>query len=305
MLNGGYIFHDRVPGQSGGRTVLDFYACTHVRATRDEWVRRIAAGLVSREGRVLTAGDLVAEGDHLQYSRPPWDEPDVPLDAPVLYEDPDCLIFHKPAGLPVLPGAGCQDNTLLALAQRRFGPDVRPVHRLDTGTSGAVAFARSTESARHLCQAFATRRVEKTYLARVVGSDLPERFSVAQPIGRVLYPPLGFVSGVAPDGKTASSHIEVLARDPGRNQAIVQVRIDTGRNQQIRIHLAWAGFPLAGDPLYGPGGHPRLPAPGEPPAKPGDGGFLLHAWKLVLPRRDGERWTTVAPPPDGLVAQKG
>ncbi len=302
MRNGGYTFRDRVPGRSDGMTVLDFYAGTYLRADREEWRRRIEAGLVARAGRILSAGDLVAACDSLEYSRPPWDEPDVPLDAPVLYEDADCLVFHKPAGLPVLPGAGCQDNTLLRLAQRRFGTDVRPVHRLDTGTSGAVAFARSTDAARLLCRAFAARRVEKTYLARVEGISLPDRFTVEEPIGRVPYPPLGYVSGVTPDGKPASTRVDVLLREVVRDESIVRVAIATGRNQQIRIHLAWAGHPLAGDPLYGPGGHPRLPAPGEAPAKPGDCGYQLHAWKLVLPRRDGERLVVIAPPPDGLIA---
>lgn len=304
MRNGGYTFLDRIPPDAEGTTVLDYYATRHMRADREEWRRRIEAGRVVRRGLPLGCDDGLREGDRLEYHRPPWDEPDVPLDAPLLHQDCDLLVFHKPAGLPVLPGAGCQDNTLLGVARRRFGPSARPVHRLDTGTSGAIAFARSAQSARHLCQAFASRQVCKTYLARVIGIDLPDRLTLDRPIGRVPYPPLGFVSGVAADGRPSLTEVEVLRREAESGESVVQVRIATGRSQQIRVHLAFAGFPLAGDRLYGPGGT-RPPIPGEACPKPGDGGYLLHSWKLVLPRRDGSVLAVVAPPPEGLRARDG
>mgnify|MGYP000908189408 CR=1 FL=1 len=300
MTNSGYTFVDRVRPQDDGRTVLAYYAGRHLRAARDEWRDRIEAGRVTRGGAVLGCDDRVRAGDRLEYRRPPWQEPDVPLDAPVLYRDDDVLVLHKPAGLPVLPGAGCQDRTLLALARRDFGDGVRTVHRLDRGTSGAIALALNADAARRLCAAFAKRKVAKTYLARLTGIDLPERFVIDAPIGRVSFPPLGFVSGVAADGRPAHTEVTVRLRDPETGESVAEVRITTGRSQQIRVHLAHAGYPLAGDPLYGPGGHPRLPGPGERPARPGDGGYLLHAWRLAFPARDGRPIEVVAPPPEGL-----
>jgi 23S rRNA pseudouridine1911/1915/1917 synthase len=300
LPNAGYTFVDLVPSGCDGICVLDYYARRHVRADRDQWSLRIESGRVTRDGRVLACQDMLHTGDRLEYSRPPWDEPDVPMEAPILHEDPDVVVFHKPAGLPVNPGSGCQDRTLLTLARSRFGPEIRSVHRLDTGTSGAVAFARSAVAARHLCAAFAARQVHKTYLAIVAGLGLPDKLVLDLPIGLVAYPPLGFVSGVSVDGRQAFSEVAVLRRDPASDQSLVQVIIATGRSQQIRVHLAWAGFPLAGDSLYGPGGT-RPPVAGKPVPKPGDGGFLLHAWKLSLPRRTStDRIEVVAAPPQAM-----
>jgi 23S rRNA pseudouridine1911/1915/1917 synthase len=284
-----------------GRTVLELYAQRHRRLKPEEWRRCIEAGLVTRAGATLRCDDPVGDGDRLEYRRPPWTEPDVPLDAPVLYEDEDLVLFHKPAGLPVTPGAGCLENTLLHLARAAYGESLNPAHRLDMATSGVVAFTRHAKAARRLHQAFLQQRILKVYRARVLGTDLPDHFEVHLPMGRVAYPPLGDVSGVvAQGGNHASTEVEVVRRDSGLGESLVEVRPRTGRSQQIRAHLAWAGWPLAGDRLYGPGGLRWPLLPGEAPSRPGEGGFQLHAWRLTLPLRDGTTRMVEAPLPEGL-----
>ena len=284
-----------------GLSVLEFYTMHYRRADPEEWPRRIEAGLVTRSCEVLRSTDLVRAGDRLEYFRPPWEEPEVPLDAPVLYEDGDLVVFSKPAGLPVTPGAGCLERTLLHLARSAFGPALNPAHRLDTGTSGVIAFTRNPETARHLHRAFLHGQIRKVYRARVVGIALPDHFEVDLPMGRVPYPPLGTVSGVVRQGgRHAFTEVTVIRRDPDAGESVVEVRPRTGRSQQIRAHLAWVGWPLTGDRLYGPGGLRWPLPPEEAPSRPGEGGFLLHAWTLALPRRDGTPMTVEAPLPEEL-----
>jgi 23S rRNA pseudouridine1911/1915/1917 synthase len=118
---------------------------------------------------------------------------------------------------------------------------------------------------------------------------------VRQPIGPVPHPRLGSVHAARPDGRAAVSQLAVAERRDGA--ALLDVRITTGRPHQIRIHCAWTGHPLAGDPLYAAGGgllsgHPGLP---------GDGGYLLHAWRLRCAHPSGHGDLAVeAPVPAGL-----
>jgi 23S rRNA pseudouridine1911/1915/1917 synthase len=137
-------------------------------------------------------------------------------------------------------------------------------------------------------------RVEKRYLALVSGVPAEESFTVDTPIGPVPHPRLGQVHAASATGKPSTSHVRRLAIRDG--QALVEVCIPTGRPHQIRIHLAAAGHPLVGDPLYGTGGLPR-----SDPALPGEGGFWLHSHRLVLAHpATGERIELECPPPPPL-----
>ena len=118
---------------------------------------------------------------------------------------------------------------------------------------------------------------------------------IAAGIGPVPHPRLGTVFAARDDGKPARSTVTVIERRDGAT--LCDVRIATGRAHQIRIHLAWAGHPLAGDPLFGVGGRPLADAP----ALPGDGGYLLHAHRLQCAHPDGNGVLDLeAPPPAAL-----
>lgn len=256
------------------------------------------------DGEVTAAEAVLRAGQRLRWDRPPWREPPVPLDAAVLHEDDLLLAVAKPRGLPTLPGGGLYlEHTLLAVVRRR-APEASPVHRLGRDTSGVVLFARTRAAGPRVQAAFQARPVEKIYRALCTGHPAADAFAVAAPIGEVAHPLLGTVHAAAVGGRAAMSRVRVLERRSGGRgaEALVEVAIETGRPHQIRIHLAYAGHPLVGDPLYGPGG---LPSPGSR-ALPGDPGYLLHAMRLVLAHPlDGTRLVIECAPPAPLRTSGG
>ena len=292
--NGGFLHRERVAAPEAGTPVLAFLAARHPQADAAEWARRIAEGQVRIEGRFATPGERLQAGQELTWARPPWIEPEAPLATAVLYEDADLLAVAKPSGLPTLPGGGAfLDHTLLALVRRRW-PEASPMHRLGRFTSGVVLFARTAEARGEVQAAFREHRLRKVYRALCAGLPDREAFDIAAPIGVVPHPLLGTVHGADPGGRASLSRVRLLERR--EEGALLEVEIETGRPHQIRIHMAYAGHPLVGDPLYGPGGVPR---PGTA-ALPGDPGYRLHALRLELrhPRTGQPLAIFCAPPPE-------
>jgi len=311
-MNQGWIYQEQVDRRGAGMTLLDYYTQHYSHSSRVEWEARIGDGQVQLNGHVATAATSLQLGQHLAYHRPPWEEPPVPLEFEVLYEDEDLLAVAKPAGLPVMPGGGFLEHTLLWQVQQRF-PDPVPVplHRLGRGTSGLLLWARSPLARRTLSQLWRTATqhptdpnpvLQKSYRALIgalhEADEWGDRTLLSTPIGAVPHPLLGTVYAASPHGKPAYSEVSVLRR--AADQTLLEVTIRTGRPHQIRIHLAAAGYPLLGDPLYAPGGLP-YPVSTAHPVVPGDCGYWLHAHRLALPHpRKGDRLHLCAPPPPEL-----
>jgi len=215
---------------------------------------------------------------------------DLPLE--VLYEDTDIIAIHKPAGMVVHTGAGQHSGTLVNAVLHRFGKlstvggDLRPgiVHRLDRFTSGVILIARNDAAHRHIAEQFASRQVEKIYLALVHGRVKKDQGSIATPIARDPIRRTRMTARLA-SGRQASTSYQVLKRFD--KFTFLEVKIGTGRTHQIRVHLASIGHPVVGDKLYG------APASAL-------GRYFLHARQITFTSPStGERITLTAPlPPD-------
>lgn len=293
MLNHGYAYASIIDKKDEGQSLLFHLASRYSHSTAQEWQENLQRGEVTLDGRVATGGELLAAGQTLVWNRPPWIEPEAPRRFDVLFEDASLLAVNKPSGLPTLPGAGFQDNTLLHLIQEQF-PGANPAHRLGRGTSGIVLFAKTQQAAARLTACWNTAKIQKIYRALAQGRATRELYEIRTPIGRVPHPRLGLVWAAHPSGKPSKSVARVIAR--AATTTTFEVSLFSGRPHQIRIHLASIGHPLVGDPLYGANGLPLDNLPGLP----GDGGYFLHAQFLRFEHPiTGEQIHLEAPLPAG------
>ena len=302
-MNSGYTYTDTVDSDGAGETVLAFYTTRYTHSTEAVWRERIESGAVLLDGKRISVDIVLLNGQELTYHREAWQEPVAPRTFEVLYEDAQIIAVNKPSGLPVLPGGHHLENTLLAAVRERFGGEVppSPLHRLGRGTSGIVLFARDVDALRQLTDAFRNRTITKVYRALVEEIGIEQTFVVRQPIGKIPYPPTGELYAASPKGKPAVSECMVLQEDRSLAQTLLDVRIITGRPHQIRIHVAAAGHPLVGDPLYIIGGGPAPIVAGQRPPLPGDVGYHLHARLLEFTHpRTGESIRVEATPPKSL-----
>jgi 23S rRNA pseudouridine1911/1915/1917 synthase len=273
--NRGFVYRARVGVEAAGQTVLAFHVERFRHSDEAAWLAAIAQGRVLVNGQRAAAEQPLRAGDELQFHRPPWQEPDAPESFGVAFEDEHLLVVVKPPGLQVLPAGPFSARTLLHLVRSSEAAraSAAPAHRLGRGTSGLIAFGKTALARASLARQFRDLGPCKTYLAWVAPASLPRSFVACQPIAGMVHGPLT-IHVAAERGRASRTRVRVLRREPQR--ALVAAQPITGRPDQIRIHLAAAGAPIVGDPLFGPGGTPKSDAP------PGAGGYLLHAAGLAF-----------------------
>jgi 23S rRNA pseudouridine1911/1915/1917 synthase len=230
--------------------------------TRTAVQRLIEAGNVLVDGLVVRPSLKLKGGEQVSVEIPAPTEAEpqpesIPLE--VLYEDSDLIVINKPAGLVVHPGPGNSSGTLVNALLAHccdlsgIGGELRPgiVHRLDKGTSGVLVAAKNDHAHRVLSAQFHVHSVKRIYQALVFGSPPTDSGKIECAIGRHPTERLR-QSGKAKNGKPAITRWRVNERY-GRI-TLVELRLETGRTHQIRVHMTEAGFPLLGDPLYPDGG---------------------------------------------------
>jgi 23S rRNA pseudouridine1911/1915/1917 synthase len=237
-----------VPRECDGWRLDHFLKRRIGRLSRTRIQNIIATQVTLSDGRRPRSSAPVRAGQIIHLDRPAPIEPEVPRHFEVLYEDADVLALDKPAGLPMHPTAKFYRNTLTSLLRERYPEEALQIaHRIDRETSGVLLVARTPSAASWLKRAFARRAVDKSYLALVKGQPDDEGV-IDQPI-KLLDTPSHVMMGPAADGLKAVTRFRIVRRFA--EHALCAAHPETGRQHQIRVHLAAIGCPLVGDKLYG------------------------------------------------------
>ncbi|MBR0507485.1 MAG: RluA family pseudouridine synthase [Clostridia bacterium] len=275
---------------------IDSFLAENTAFTRSKLQGLIKSGAVEKNGKTVKPNAEVKAGDVIRLSVSPENgasapEPeDIPLD--VVYEDEDLAVINKPKGIVVHPAPGNSSGTLVNALLYRFGTlsgtggDARPgiVHRIDKMTSGLLVVAKNDAAHEALAKQFALHTAHREYLCLVHGNLKEDDGTIDAPIGRHRTDRKRMA--VVDDGRRAVTHWHVLQRFG--TATLLDVRLETGRTHQIRVHMAYIKHPIIGDEVYGSG-----------VSNLGIAGQALHGYRLTFVHpRNGETMTFTAPLPD-------
>ena len=259
----------RVGEENAGRRLDQFLVTQLADVSRARVQQLIAAEQVLVDGKAAKASFKLRGQETVKLLGTPPAPPlrataeEIPLD--VVYEDADLAVVNKPAGMMVHAGAGATDDernrgTLVNALLHRFaalsevGGELRPgiVHRLDRNTSGLIVVAKNDASHRKLARQFSEREVSKHYIALAHGWTKQDRGTISAAISRDVQRRTRMTTKGS-GGRTAISHYSVVEKFESEygKYSLVEVKIETGRTHQIRVHLSSIGHPIVGDTLYG------------------------------------------------------
>ena len=235
---------------------LDSYLAKTLNISRSKVQKLVKQDKILVNGNILNSSYLLSIGDVIRVN----DELDfdihiksanIPLD--IVYENDDLLVINKPSGMVVHPAPGNYDNTLVnaLLGKYELSNDVlRPgiVHRLDKDTSGLMLVAKNDYAHDKLSNMIKEKEVKRTYIALVNGVINHETGTIDAPIGRDnKYREKMMVTDV--NSKNAITNFKVIKRYP--RHTLVECNLETGRTHQIRVHMAYIGYPIVNDSVYG------------------------------------------------------
>ena len=295
-----------VPAQGAGQRFDQILPGMFHGYSRAHLAGEVKSGRIRLDGREVPPRTLVRGGEEVE-----WDRVEAPvladrpqaIDLDIVFEDADLRVINKPAGLVVHPGAGNREGTLLnALLHRDPSlaqlPRAGIVHRLDKDTSGLLVVARTLPAQTALVAMLAARDIHRRYAAVVNGVPVAGS-TVDAPLDR--HPTDRLRRAVREGGRPAVTHYRV--REKFRAHALLQCELESGRTHQIRVHMAHAGWPLVGDPLYGKG--LKLPRGATPALADALRGFkrqALHAEHLAFAHPvTGEALAFNAEPPQDFL----
>ncbi|MBW9206221.1 RluA family pseudouridine synthase [Mumia sp. zg.B53] len=270
--------------------------------SRSRVAELVADGLVTVDHKPASKSDRVEAGAFLEVEIPRQRDvaevvPEIVDDLRIVHDDDEIVVVDKPAGVAAHPSVGWTGPTVvghLAGAGFRISTSGAPerqgiVQRLDVGTSGLMVVAKSEHAYTVLKRAFREREVDKTYHAMVQGHPDPLEGTVDAPIAR--HPKHDWKFAVMADGRASVTHYETL--EAHRFASLLEIKLETGRTHQIRVHMAALKHPCVGDPLYG--SDPTLTK------RVGLERQWLHAHRLGFEHPRTRDWVTFTSPyPDDL-----
>lgn len=242
---------------------IDSYLASKQNISRVTIQRLLENGKIKVNGKNVKASYKVQLNDFIEIEKEKPIEINIkPQDIPVeiLYEDNDILVVNKPKGMVVHPGNGNIDGTLvnaiMAICKDSLsgiGGEIRPgiVHRLDKDTSGAIIIAKNDVAHIKLSEMLKNHEIEKTYIAIVRGIVKENEATINMPIARSNNDRKKMA--VMKNGKQAITHFKVLKRSAPNDCTLLEIKIETGRTHQIRVHLSYIGHPIIGDEVYSNG----------------------------------------------------
>ncbi len=246
-----------IVNEAGAR--LDKAMADLTELSRSQANEEIKKGAVLVNGQAKKAKYTVQEGDVITYEVPQeeildYQAEDIPLE--IVYEDDDVAVVNKPQGMVVHPSAGHASGTLVNALMYHvknlssINGVVRPgiVHRIDKDTSGLLMVAKNDQAHQALAEELKDKKSLRKYIAIVHGNLPNDRGMIEAPIGRSEKDRKK--QAVTAKGKPAVTRFQVLERFG--DYSLVELTLETGRTHQIRVHMAYIGHPVAGDPLYGP-----------------------------------------------------
>ena len=242
---------------------IDAYICSKLDISRVTVQRLIKENKILVNKKQTKASYKVKIGDKIEIEEEEAKEieikaENIPLE--ILYEDKDIIIVNKPKGMVVHPANGNPDGTLVNAIMSickdslsGIGGEIRPgiVHRLDKDTSGAIIIAKNDKAHINLSEQIKNHEVEKTYIALVRGIVKENEATINMPIGRSTKDRKKMA--VNKNGKSAITHFKVIERFAKENCTLLEIKIETGRTHQIRVHLSEIGYPIIGDEVYSSG----------------------------------------------------
>jgi 23S rRNA pseudouridine1911/1915/1917 synthase len=273
----------KVPAHFHGVSVQEYLSTRFTYLPEATWCALLGQGKIFCNEVICAGEQSVAAGDVVRCALPHFEPPAVNFDYEVVYEDPWLLGINKPAGLRVHSGGKFVSANLIYhlrhLRQPSY-PEANLVNRLDADTSGLVLLARDKAVLSQVMGQFAAGEVDKRYLAVVAGRPAPADGTIRLPLGPIkgaLVPRHGVMA--PPEGKMAITHYTTL-RHLGDRFSLLELRPETGRTHQLRVHMAAIGHPLAGDALYTMNDADYLDYLRQPPAQATLMRQALHSQQL-------------------------
>ena len=316
-------FEFTIESDTDAGTRLDRWLATNLTdVSRSQIQRLIQSGQVLvNDAPCASKKVLVSLGDRISLTIPdptPLELQPENIPLHILFEDDHLIVINKSAGMVVHPAPGHSTGTLVhallyhCQTETPDGPSTtlsgiggtqRPgiVHRLDKDTTGAIVVAKTDQAHQHLQAQIAAKTARREYLGLVYGNPKDESGTIIQPIGRhPVHREKQAIVAEEKGGRHAMTHWQIQARLG--NYSLIHFKLETGRTHQIRVHAAFMGCPIVGDPLYSRGKTLNVNIPGQ----------ALHAWRLTLVHPVSEQTLQVeAPLPDpfqtllGKLKKKG